>query len=259
MRETEQRQPEEYEQEGPRGKGWFWLALLVMVAVAAISLYRSALFRAVRIDVAGLDRLSRERVLEVAELAVNAPRWENPAEKIAARLLTDPWIASASAAWDWGRVSLEIKERKAIGLLKYSDRFYLMLDQTGVILGQTELDPKNSLPVISGKQVTTALRGQQLPDVGLQDGLFLLARMNEGYPSHISEVKVAADRSLTLYMVSGATVDWGTIPDGHDRLRLLDEKIAHFFGFWNGLKKRSGGCRIDMRVTDFAIPSGCGD
>ncbi|HWI66313.1 MAG TPA: FtsQ-type POTRA domain-containing protein [Symbiobacteriaceae bacterium] len=259
MSETMGRRPAEDEPEESGGKGWFWLALLVMLSIAAIAGYRSALFRAGTIEITGLDRLPRERVLEAAGLTENAPRWEHSAADVQNRLLQDPWIAAASAVWDWGRITLDISERKAVGLLKYSDRFYLVLDQTGVILGQSELDPKNPLPVISGKNVSTALRGQQLPDPGLQDALLLLSRMNEGYSTHISEVKVAGDRSLTLYMVSGATVDWGPIPDGKERTSALDEKIKTFFGFWNGLKKRSGGCKIDMRVTDFAIPSGCGD
>jgi cell division septal protein FtsQ len=241
------------------GKGWFWLALLVMLAIASIAAYRSAFFRATAIDITGLDRLTRERVIEAAGLAIGAPRWEHSARAVQTRLLSEPWIQSATAAWETGRIAINVEERKAAGLLKYSDRFYLVLDPTGIILGQTELDPKNALPVISGKEVTTALRGQKLPDPGLQDALFLLARMAEGYPSHISEVKVAADRSLVLFMVSGATVDWGPIPDGPARLENLNEKIELFFGTWNGLKKRSGGCKVDMRVAGSPIASGCGD
>lgn len=261
MAETgiDQAQAEEIEQSKPAGKGWFWLALLVMLAIAGISAYRSAIFRAGDIRISGLEALTRERVIEAAGLVQGAPRWEHPAGEVAARLRREPWIATASAAWEWGRINISITERKAAGQLLYSDRFYLVLDQTGVILGQTELDPKNTLPVISGKTVTTALRGQPIPDPGLQDALFLLARMSEGYPSHISEVKVGADRSLTLYMVPGATVDWGIIPEGKNRAEALGEKIQHFFGLWNGLKKRGAGCKIDMRVTGLAIPSGCGD
>jgi len=250
---------EENEEREPTGRGWFWLALLIMFSVAAIAAYRSALFRAVAVQINGLDRITQERVMEAAGLEPRAPRWQHPAAEIQRRLLQEPWIASASAAWDWGRLTIEITERRAVGLLRYSERFYLVLDENAVILGGTELDPSITLPVISGKTVTTALRGQQLPDPGLQDALLLLARMSEGYPRHISEVKVAADRSLVLYMVSGATVDWGTITDGKDRLEALGEKIETFFGVWNGLKKRSGGCKIDLRVSGSVIPSGCGD
>jgi cell division septal protein FtsQ len=252
-------QEEETEQERSGGKGWFWLALLVMLSIAGIAAYRSAFFRAMAIDITGLNRLTRERVIEAAGLSPGAPRWEHPASTVRSRLLSEPWIASATAAWETGRIAINIEERKAAGLLKYSDRFYLVLDQSGTILGQTELDPKTPLPVISGKEVTTALRGQKLPDPGLQDALLLLARMAEGYPSHISEVKVAADRSLVLFMVSGATVDWGAIADGPTRLEKLNEKIELFFGTWNGLKKRSGGCKIDMRIAGSPIASGCGD
>lgn len=258
--EEEDRQEEEYEEEERSGgKGWFWLALFVMLSIAAVAAYRSAFFRAMSIDITGLSRLSRERVVEAAGLETGAPRWENSASAVQSRLLTEPWIAAATATWETGRIAINVEERKAAGLLKYSDRFYLVLDQSGIILGQTELDPKNPLPVISGKEVTTALRGQKLPDSGLQDALLLLARMAEGYPSHISEVKVAADRSLVLFMVSGATVDWGTIADGPTRLEKLNEKIELFFGTWNGLKKRSGGCKIDMRIAGSPIASGCGD
>jgi cell division septal protein FtsQ len=255
---SERRLREESAPEERKARGWFWFALLVMLAVAGAAAYRSALFRATDIAVTGAGRLSRERVIQAAGLAIGAARWEHPAAAVEARLRQEPWIASATAAWEWGRLAITVKEREPVGLLRYSDRFYLVLDDTGVILGQAELDSKQNLPVVSGRQVSTALRGQQVPDPGLQDALLLLSRMQDQFRGQISEVAVADDRSLTLYMASGATVQWGTIPDGDDRLQGLQEKVTYFGGLWNGtVKKKTGGCTIDMRLDNSYRTLGC--
>jgi cell division septal protein FtsQ len=258
---TEQSHEEETEQEATSGRGWFWLALAVLIGICAFAVYRSALFRLGALDVTGLQHLTEARIADAAGLVPGAARWQHPASAIEARLTQEPWIKSAKVSWVWNHLQVQIQERKPVGLIHYTDRYYLLLDETGMILGQTELDPKAGLPVIAQKELTKALRGQRLDEPGLLDALLLLSRMDDPLRQQVSEVKVAANRSLTLFMVPGATVEWGQLPSDGDRVAAVESKLTYFLGTWNQLNKRAGACQIDMRVWDdratATVTNGC--
>lgn len=243
--------------EEPRGHGWFWLALCVMAAVCLVAAYRSALFRFEQAEITGLERLTEARILEISGLSPGAPRWLHSASALQERLLAEPWIKTASVRWEWSTVRIQITERDPVGLIRYSDRFYLMLDQEGVILAQSELQAGQGLPVVSGKEVQSALRGRALLDPGVRDALSVLAPMLPALRSQISEVRVAGDRSLTFYMTAGATVLWGQAPVEGDRAGITAEKIQWFAGLWNRLGNRSKACQIDVRVEGNYSAGGC--
>lgn len=250
-------EPPAEEEEVTRGHGWFWLALLGLTAVCAVAVYRSALFRLEQVEVTGLKSVTEARVLDASGLYVGAPRWEHPAAQVEQRLLQEPWIKTAKVTWAWNHVRIDVTEREPVGLVQYTDRFYLELDESGLVLGQTELDAKQGLPVISGKQVGAALRGKALADNGLLDALALAAWMAPALRSQVSEVAVAPDGALTLYMVPGATVKWGKIPVGPQRQESLKQKLELFGGQWKSLTKRSAPCQIDLSVDGKSFTSNC--
>lgn len=251
-------QPAEQPQaEERRSHGWFWLALLVMAAICLVAAYRSALFRFERAEISGLERLTEAEVLQIAGLAPGAPRWQHFASALQKRLLAEPWIRTADVRWEWSTVRIELTEREPVGLIRYSDRFYLTLDREAVILAQSELMVGQALPVISGKEVQAALRGRTVGDPGVRDALSVLAPMLPALRSQISEVRVGDDRSLTFYMTAGATVLWGQAPIEGDRAAATAEKIQWFAGLWNRLGNRSKTCQIDVRVEGNYSAGGC--
>lgn len=229
------------------------LVLAALIGLLAFAAYRSALFRLESVAITGATRLSEERIMAVADLAPGSARWDHPASAIKERLEREPWIKSATVAWTWGQVTIDVQEREPVGLIRYSDLYYLTLDETGVILEQTDLNT-GGLPVVSGKVVTKALRGEQLPDQGLTDALALLAYMAPELRSQVSEVHVDEQRDLTMYMVVGPTVRWGQLPSGPERAAWLRGQIKSFGGEWPKIAaKRSPTCQVDMRVEGRVI------
>jgi cell division protein FtsQ len=244
----------------PQRRGRIWLALLALAALCAFAVYHSALFRLASVQVTGATRLTQQQVMELAGLAPGVPRWEHPASNIEARLKQEPWVQAASASWQGTRVVIDLKERVAVGLLRYGDLFYLALDDSGRILEQVDLKSAQGLPVVSGVVITKAVRGQQLQHQGLLDALTLLSRMPQPLRGQVSELQVAADRALTLFMARGATVQVGLVPDlEKDRLTSVDEKVKLLELYWREApKKRLTACNIDLRVQGLVIPSaGC--
>lgn len=243
---------------GPKKRTGVWFLLVALLFLCLFALYRSPLLRLSGVEVTGLNRLTRERVMEAAGLELGVPRLERSSSAIVSRLSQEPWVKSAEAAWAGNKVTINLTERVPVGLVRYYDLYYLALDETGVVLQATTLEAEKGMPVISGVQVTKGLRGQQLQHQGLLDALTVLSRMGPSMLGQVSEVHVDTDRSLTLYMTGGATVLWGNVPDGKDRYTATEQKWAYFGGVWKDLQRRkSSSCHIDLRVEGSAISAGC--
>jgi len=239
-------------------RGRFWLILFALILACGVAVYRSPLLRAGEIQVSGVNRLTQERVAEAAGLTAGSPRWEHSAVTIASALEQEPRVAQADVVWDWGRVRISVAEREPVGLVRYSDRYYLELDETGRILGQSELVVGNALPVISGPApISGAVRGQRIEHQGLMDALTVLWAMAPELRGQISEVQVGTDNGLTWFMAGGAVVRWGQVPAGSERLAGLDTKLKFFLGVWNDLPRKRSGCRLDFRVDGKSSSEGC--
>lgn len=242
--------------EQPKGRGRFWLVLCVLLGLSLLALYRSALLRVGAVEIAGLQRLPRERIIELAGLYPGAPRWENLPAAVEVRLRQEPWIKTAAVRWEWNRVLIEIQERAPVGLLRYQN-VYVSLDETATILEQVKSPAEEKLPVVGGVHTNTALRGQQLSHEGLKDGLLVLAWMAPPLREQVSEIAVA-ERELTLFMASGATVRWGQVPLGKEREEHVRQKVEDFGELWAKVdRKKAPTCTIDLRVSGNRFMSGC--
>lgn len=237
----------EPEQPQRRARGRFWLALLVLMGICFLAVYRSALFRLDELTVTGDLRLSEERIMEITGLAPGMARWEMSTATIERLLRQEPWVKSVRAQWRWNQVNIALLERSPVGLLHYHDLFYLVLDESGIILEQVALSERNGLPVISGTAPQSAVRGQRLPHDGLSDALTMLSRFPPALRIQVSEVSIAPDRNLTLFMSGGATVYWGHLPEGRNRIAEVDKKTAELDLTWHTVVKRRAGCEIDLQ------------
>lgn len=255
----EREAPHDQQEQTTAGRGRFWLALLVLLSICAVAVWNSALFRLKELEVSGTNRLTEARIMEAAGLVPGAVRWQHSVSSVEKRLLAEPWIKSAAAQWETGRLSIAVEERAPVGLLRHSDLYYLALDPEGIVLEQVNLLEGHGLPVISGITVTPSLRGDRLEQPALRDALDVLAMLDGFFREQISEVHVREDRSLTLFMRGGTTVLWGDVPDGRDRAFIIREKAETLGDFWGRLPvaKRSQ-CRFDMRVVPRAPAAAAG-
>lgn len=241
------------------GRLGFWLALLTMFAICVFAVYRSALFRLERVQVTGTNRLSQAEVLDAAGLRPGMLKWEAPASRVEERLLADPRIRSVRAVWNGNRLLIEITEREPIALLRYYERFYLEVDEEGYVLGQRMLSEGDRLPVIGGITVTEALRGERIDDLGLMDGLSVLAWFAPAFREQISEVEVRDDRSIRMYMVGGTTVEWGVLPESPAaRDEFIQMQVKGFGDFWERIpRSKLAECQVDLRVAGYVHGIGC--
>ncbi len=243
-------------EEERRSKVGFWLALLLMLAVCLFAIWRSALFRLERVQITGNDRLSQSDIMEITGLAPGQLRWEVPAERVKERLEAEPWVRSAGVRWKGNRLLIDLTERQPVGLLQYKGQFYLVLDEQGYILGQQRLDSAKPMPVLTGLDVSRALRGQQLSHAGLLDALALLAWTAEPLRSEISEVNIREDGYIRVFMVGGTTVDWGQFPEKRDE--HIRTQISLFADYWEDIpRSKRPACQVDLRISGKVHGLGC--
>ncbi len=243
----------------PRSRWGFFLALVALLGICLFAAYRSALFRLERVQIAGNQRLSQAEVRAIAGVMPGDLKWEVPAERVRQRLLSDPWVESATVTWRGNALIITVAEREPLALLQYHGRFYLMLDADGRVLGQRLLEEGERLPVVSGVRVERALRGDVLDDLGLKDALTLLWWTGEPLLEQLSEVHVREDRYLRLYLTGGTTVEVGVLPE--DAARRQEHIQTQLRALLDQLDRVPASaratCRIDLRVFGKVLVQGC--
>jgi cell division septal protein FtsQ len=240
----------------PRRRGLALLAGALLLG-GAVALLRSPSLRVGAVTLQGAQHLSAREYQAIAGVQSGDFIWNASAGGIAQRLQSEAWVKSAQVQRQGNNLAINLTERQPVALYPYGQGFFLVLDDEGVILGLQQLSD-GLLPVVSGSQVTGALRGGKVSDAGVRDALLLLGWMAPELRKQVSQVAVESERRLTLYLTDGATVRWGRLPEGETAAKEVEQKLSELGGYWQKMDKvKARGCIIDMRVADRLISSGC--
>ena len=173
------------------------LFLLMIFAASGIYLsYFSSALKIKSIKVNGLERLSEQRVLELAQIKIDEPLIELDSELVMNQVLQEKLIKEVEVRKGWpNTVVIEIKERKPIALTDLTDGRYLV-DETGVAF--TRAGPNDVHLFVSAP--TEAARG-------------LAARVAKQLPEWlVSEVAIIESfdaKRATVILTSGRKIIWG--------------------------------------------------
>lgn len=225
-----------------------WLALVVLAGLGGYALLNSAFFRVERVVVEGNGMVTVDRLAEMAGVRPGDLRWNHPADRVASRLLFEPWVRTAEVVWRKSELRLSVTERQPLGLLPYYGAF-LVVDETGMVLEQVESLTAAKLPVVTGVPVGPMLRGQRLRHAGLDDALYLLSWMAEPLRTTVGEINVDERRHVTFY-VENIPVMWGRVPEVGAREAATREKLAAFGATLRAAQEsKSPVCYIDFRAS----------
>jgi cell division protein FtsQ len=214
-------------------------ALVIVVGIGAVALGRlverhvrtSPAFATQAIDVEGHVRISREEILEAAGLAVGRNVFEVAPEDAQRRLLAHPWIAGARVRRRLpGRYEIEVRERRAVGVLVL-DEVFLVADDGTVFKRVEEGDPVD-LPVITGIERDRFMRDRAFrTSIVLEAVALLHDYRGAGLASRysIGEVHVERDDGLSLYIGEDPTyvrLGHGPFRPKLARLRTVLDELA---------------------------------
>ncbi len=140
-----------------RGEIFRTLAIISVAGLLAILMvyaYNFAMcadyFRLRNTIVRGCNKVSKERVIELAEISSSMNILTANLGKMARGIETDPWIKTASVGREFpDRLVIEIVERDAVALLK-NDKDLYVVDRDGEVFKKFEAGDAVDLPVFAG-------------------------------------------------------------------------------------------------------------
>jgi cell division protein FtsQ len=174
----------------------------VVLALAAWALTYTPLFHARHIRVVGAQTLRPEQVRARAGVDGSTNVVHADTSSIVARLLQDPWIASASVRRDLpDTLVLEVVERHPLAVIQ-------AMGETSVLASDG-----SELPATAGELagLPTMRAALGAPDATQRLAVAdLLAALDPVVGQRVSAVTVGQDRAVTLTLRDGVAVDAGT-------------------------------------------------
>ncbi len=233
---------------------------IAVVAVVAVTLgtsggasgarwlLTSPRFRVATIDVRGADRISGERVVQVAGLVPGTNVFRVDPRAVVARVEAMPEIRRAELIRELpNRLTLVIEERRPFTLV-HGDRLH-WLDEDGHVIGDARQAVATSVPVIGGLTEDEIASMASGPTPRVRDALALirtLLRNGSRLVADISEIDVGHGDGPVLYTMDGVEIRLGS-DDWTDRLARLEGVLAQIAG------QDSRVSVVDLRFRDQVV------
>ena len=194
----------------------------------------SPIFSARTITVHGASHLSEPAVLRLAHVQLGTNVFYLDTAKARARLVADPWVASAAVIRRLpSSVEIIIHEVRPVGVTA-SAGVSMLLAQDGTVLGPAPAGTR--LPVIGAAGESS-----------VQDGATVLGAMPRSLLARIRTLAVAADGSIALTLRDGVLVTYGDARDAVSKAQALRAVLAWASGQPIGV--------ISIDVSSPAVPT----
>lgn len=195
------------------------------------ALANTAGFRITSLSIGGRKQLSQEEVLAIGGVNGRSSLLFLNAADVRDKLKASPWIADATVLKLYpGRLSIEIKERKAFALWQQGGRMSVIAED-GAVLEPFVASRFTNLPLVVGKGA----------DVQARDFLALLAQYPQIKPD-VKAVIYVGERRWNLRMNSGLDI------------RLPEHGVANALTTLTKLDKEEKLLSRDITAIDMRLP-----
>ncbi|MFO7839278.1 MAG: FtsQ-type POTRA domain-containing protein [Desulfosalsimonadaceae bacterium] len=213
-------------------------ALLAMAGffllAAAFIFFHDALiqcdyFNAESINVRGMERLSREMVLDTAGLEGEVNIIAVNLSMVRKRLVAYPWIRSASVRRELpSRLSVSVREHRPLAVLDVG-RFFL-IDSRGSIFKEAAPPEMTGLPIISGLECADWKKPDGSRTKVSSAVMSLLQCLEDGAgPRGLAVHEIAVDREMGLTVWSNGPAE--RIHLGYDGYEQKLQRIRRIFAY----------------------------
>ncbi|MCA9563939.1 MAG: FtsQ-type POTRA domain-containing protein [Myxococcales bacterium] len=196
------------------------IALPVGIYQGYHAVIRSTYFEVTAVRIDGLDRLSRQEVLELVHLDGRASIFGLDEEWAENQLLENPWVLSANVTRELPRtVRIEIEEREAVGWLYWDGLWQVDAEGAAIVEGSpTQVDG----PVITGIEPVPAAQDSGASANRILTALSLVRAYNASSYAEADPISEVHFDELVGYSLLTATNEL-EIRLGQDR---FDERMA---------------------------------
>lgn len=224
---------------------------LTVVSAAFIFTYdyftQTHLFQARRIDVTGLERLSRLQVMAIAGVGMQSNILAVNLATTRKRLLSNPWIAEATVSREIpSGLQLHIREEKPLALLELGDGQRFLINCAGQVFKREDGSATSNLPLVQGLgHVDLPVAGQPASKAfRAVMALFNLVDKSNRMNSLSDIRRIRMDREIGATVYTGRDNRAVRLGFGHyrEKIQALEEVMARL-----GKDSRLTRCRaIDL-------------
>lgn len=193
--------------------------LLVVLTVAAIYLvFVSPVLTVKHVDVQGESLLSRQQVLDAAEVPAGAHLAELDLQAIRARVgaLAPVKRVDVSRTWPDG-VLIRVTERRAVAVVEIGGRYQAM-DADGVLFRDYPRPPVGMPRVVTTSDTSSS---------ALADAARVIAALPSGLAARVDHIEVRSVDQISLAMRGGAIVIWGSDAQSALKAEVLARLLPH--------------------------------
>jgi cell division protein FtsQ len=190
------------------------VAVALLVVGAAWVVLASSITAVTSVVVVGAQRTSPDAVRAAAQTSVGRPLLRVDLAGIERRVDAIPQVASATVTRVWPHtLRITVVERVPAATYRTADGTWLLLDPTGVVVGQAVSRPAGLV------LVTTDPTGSD--QAALTAAATVAGSLPTSLRAKVRSVFAASADSVQLTLTSGATVRWGSAQDTALKARVL--------------------------------------
>lgn len=226
----------------------------MVLAVAAIigaivGIYRSPLFSIKRVEVVGIERMSREDVLRAAAVPADSTLIRFPADIVTANVAKDPRVESVAVTRVFpDAMRIRIVERRAIAVVDAGAKMWLIdshgfviAEGSGAATGSATLALVGSIPLIRDVKGLDLKAGRKTSSEPLLNAVDVLRSISAELRAQVRAVSAPEIDATTLYTADKVEIVFGDAANAVKKDTIV-RKIL--------LDQRGKVVSIDVRTTD---------
>jgi cell division protein FtsQ len=217
------------------------VAAVLFLVSSCVAVYRSPLFTISRVEVEGTRNLTQAQVRALARVPTDATLIRFPADAVAQRVGTDPWVGSVTVSRVFpDGMRIRVIERRAIAMVDAGTTFWL-IDSTGMVLGRRSAEQTAATVVIRDVPGLDPKRGRRTTSEPLINAVRVLAGLSAELVSQLGSVSAPTVDGTTLYTRDRIEIVVGQATDIAKKDALVRKILA---------EQRGKVVSIDVRTTD---------
>lgn len=203
------------------------LFLLFCLLLSGYFFINSAFFNLREIKVKGCVALAEPLVRDLSGITPGTNLFHLDKPEALQRVVLHPVIKTARIFRKIPHtVIIVVEERVPLALLVGTDE-YLVIDAEGVYLQKVEDFMNIDLPVLSGVPLPSGVSpGEKISTAGLDAALRLLEMMAPDFLKNVAEIEAATPYNLTLKMLQGVKIHFGSTEEIARKLHLIQELLV---------------------------------
>ncbi len=214
---------------------------ILLVGTGCGALYRSQLLQVRRVEVVGVSHLSAAKVRALARVPSDATLIRFPADAVASRVISDPWVRSAqiSRVFPDG-MRIRVVERTPVAIVDVGTRFWLV-DGAGFVIAEQSGEVTAAAVVVRDVDGLDPKPGRRTTSETLLNAIAVLTGLSPPLLAQVVSVSAPSVDGTTLFTRDRVEIVFGSAAESATK----DALVRRIMG-----ELRGKVVSIDVRTTD---------